>query len=357
MGSKTVKMKFKAGKAKNAKKVKENLKKGANYGNMLWITADSSKTVRMLVEPKDWDEYQYVVVEKTDDGKNLGFKGKLPLFEGVEEQVPEAGRLNPRIGYVIPVVVIEDGKPQDRIMFWEPGKKMLNELLTVFDKRKTLTDRDVEIIREGSGRDTTYTLFWDDKKGRKSVLGMLEKDGAPEFVPDEVITMVNDFMSLYAADGDAVDDDDDDEPKAKKKGKSAAAKKRAMADDDDDDEESEEEEADDDDDAADDDEEESENDDDDDQDGDDGEGGDDYTGAFEVKEIDADAFTVDLIHIETGELLETVYLDRSRDDISELEEGGKYTTTVSKDEEDDWTADAPFKPATKSKGKAKAKKK
>lgn len=346
------KMKFKAGKAKNTKKVKENLKKGANYGRMMWVAADTSKVVRMLVEPKDWEEYSFYVVEKTDDGKNLGFRGKVPEYDGIEDAVPETGRLNPRIGYVIPVVVIEDGKPQDRVMFWEPGKKMLNELLTIFEKRKTLTDRDVEIIREGSGRDTTYTLYWDDPKKATltKALKIAEKDGA-EFT-EELVSMVKDFEALYAADGDG--EEEEDEPKAKKaKGKSAAAKKRAMVDDeedeDDEDEESEEEaeEADDDDDEAeeaeDDDEEEAE------------EGEDALTGSFEVTGIDADAFTIDMVHVETGQVLETVYLDRTRDDIEALEEGGVYSTTVSKDDEDDWTVDTVIKPAAKKKAAAKKK--
>lgn len=345
------KMKFKAGKAKNTKKVKENLKKGANYGRMLWVAADTSKVVRMLVEPKDWEEYSFYVVEKTDDGKNLGFRGKVPEYEGIEDAVPETGRLNPRIGYVIPVVVIEDGKPQDRVMFWEPGKKMLNELLTIFEKRKTLTDRDVEIIREGSGRDTTYTLYWDDPKKATltKALKIAEADGS-EFA-DELVNMVKDFEALYAADG--AEDDEEDEPKAKKaKGKSAAAKKRAMVDDEEDDEDEEsEEEAEEADDEEDDEAEEEAEDDEDEEEAEDA-----LTGSFEITGIDADAFTIDMVHVDSGQVLETVYLDRTRDDIEALEEGAVVTTTVSKDEEDDWTVDTVIKPAAKSKKKAPAKK-
>jgi hypothetical protein len=411
------KMKFKAGKAKSTKKIKENSKKGANYGNMLWVAADTSKTVRMLVEPKDWEEYQFVVVEKTDDGKNLGFKGKLPLFDGVEDTVPEAGRMNGRVAYAIPVVVIEDGKPQDRVMYWEPGKKMLNELLTIFEKRKTLTDRDVEIIREGSGRDTTYTLYWDDPKKRSKVLAMLSD--APDFA-DELVTMVNDFMGLYDADGDGEDDEDERPSKKSKSKKSKAAKKRQMEDDEDDDEDDDDDtsEEDDDDDESDDDDDDADGDDDeDDEDGDDeddeidldamdfdelkalakklgvevkkgtktsgykkalaahleAQGEDDdeadddddedegddlgskVTGTFTVTDIDADAFTVDLEDAE-GNTLETVYLDRSRDDIDEIAEGSKYTATVEKDEDDDWTLVTPLKAAGKAK-KSKSKKK
>jgi hypothetical protein len=342
MTTKAKKMKFATKKAGNTKKVKENLKKGGNYGRMLWVPADDSKSVLMLVEPKEWDEYKYYMVETTDSGKKLGFKGKLPDYDGVQDDVPEAGRLNPRIGYVIPVVVLDDeGKPRDQVMFWEPGKKMLNELLTIFEKRKTLTDRVVEIIREGSGRDTTYTLYWDDPlkpNAMKKLVKVAEADEGADF-SEQLVTMVNDFMKLYLG------DEEEEAEEAPKRKKAAAAKKRAMRDEEPEEEDEAEEEPE----EEDDDEESEEETSDEEEEGE----GSALSGIFEVTEVDSDAFTVDLVHVETGQVCETAYLDRTRDDISDIEEGSLYTTSVSQDDEGDWMVDTVLTPAKAKKGAKK----
>lgn len=293
------KMKFHVQKAGGAKQIKQKSKRNTSFGNMVWIPKDGSRTMRIAVEPSDWPEYQFVMVEETDAGQKLSFRGKLPCFEGYDTDVPEAGRVNPRSAFVIPVVVIEDGKPDESLKFYEPPKKILTDLIAHFERRQTLTDRDFEIAREGTGRDTVYTLFADDPKKRAAVdkigAAYLENDD-PSFA-DELVRMVNEFMALYNG-GD--EDAEEEAPKAK------PAKTKVMQDESDEDA---------DDDAV------------------DGEVG----GEFVVYNIDTDAFTVDLEAADET-VYETVYLDRNRDDIEALVEDGKYSMTIFMDEDGDWIA-------------------
>ena len=226
------KMKFSKGSAKSAKNIKQNMSKGGGFGNMLWIKADSSKTVRIIAEPKDWIEYGYVGLENNADGDKMQFR-KLPTYAGYEDDFAGSGALRVRTAYAIPVIEIdEDGKPGDRVMFYEPGQKLLDSLLNRFERRKSLTDCDVEIIREGSGKTTSYDLYWSDPKKRAK---LIEKAEIPD-IDEDLVRMVKEASAEFNKDGG---EDEDDEPKSKKSKakKSKASKKRAMVDEDEDDEE------------------------------------------------------------------------------------------------------------------------
>lgn len=347
-------LKFDTRKAGSAKKIKADLKKqGGDFGRMLWIKADDSKIVRILAEPKDWEDYGYVVVEETDDGKKIGFRGKLPAYgeskpgakDSYADEVPEARELNVRRQFVIPVAVIdsETGKVQEQngIMFWAPGKKIMNDVLNHFDRRKTVTDRDLEIVREGSGREgTTYTVLWDDPKKRTKLLNEAE---IPDF-SEELVRMVGDFMKLYSDDEDA----DEDEAPAKSKGKaepSNAKRKAAMEEPEEDDEpedEPDEEPEPDEDDESDDESDEDEGDEDDEDESEatePDEDVDDVKGVFTVSNIDVRAGTVDLADGD-GVAYTVVYLDSEDEnqDVSKLQDGKRYTMRIKKDEDDDWVA-------------------
>lgn len=303
MTTKVKKLKFETQKAKSAKDIKQRSKSKNSFGNMVWVPRDGSKTMRIAAEPKDWIEYTFVMVEETDGGRKLGFRGKLPCYQGFDQDVPEAGRANPRQAFVIPVVLVEDGTPGDQIMFYEPPKKVLNDLLAHFDRRQTVTDRDFEVAREGTGRETVYTLFADDPKKRVAVARLaadyLEND-EPSFI-DELQRMVNEFNTLY----NASDDEEVEEPVK------ASTKKSALQDTDPEDDDDDEEDADPDDQTV--------------------------TGTFTVSDVDVDTFTVDLVS-DTGRTFETVYLDKSRDDIDAVTEGGTYTLTIVMDDDGDWIA-------------------
>lgn len=250
-------MKFQKGSAKSVKNIKQKKDKGGGFGNMLWIKKDSSKTVRIIAEPKGWIEYNYVGLENNADGDKMNYR-KLPCYEGYGDDFPGADALRVRTMFAVPVVEIdEDGKPGDRVMFYEPGAKVLDSLLNRFERRKTLTDCDVEIIREGSGKNgTTYDLYWEDPKKRAKLIEQMS-----EKVPDideDFVRMVQEASQEFnkdAPEGGSEEDEDDEPKKGKKAKKSKAAKKRAMRDEeeddeeeaDDEDEESEEEDAEDDD--------------------------------------------------------------------------------------------------------------
>lgn len=252
--AKKQKLKFDKREAKSAKKIRENSAKGSGFGNMLWIKADDSKLVRILAEPNKWLEYNYVGLELNDNGDKMPYR-KLPTFDGYAEAFPGTAALRVRTSYAIPVVEIdESGKLGDRVMFYEPGQKVLNSLLNRFDRRKTLTDCDLEIIREGSGMTTTYDLNWEDKKKRPAAEKLLSK------IPDldeDLLRMVTEAEQEFFK----TDEDDEDEAPKKKGKKSKAAKKRQMRDEEEDDEDEDSDDEEEDEEPEDDDEDESEDDD------------------------------------------------------------------------------------------------
>lgn len=300
MATKT-KMKFQMKKAGGAKQIKQKSKRNNDFGNMVWIPKDGSRTLRIAAEPADWPEYQFVMVEETDSGKTLGFRGKLPCFDGFDTEVPEAARSNPRVSFVIPVVVIEDGKAEDTLKFYEPPKKILTDLIAHFERRQTLTDRDFEVAREGTGRDTVYTLFADDPKKRASVqkLGQDYLDNDDPSFADELVRMVKEFMTLYS--DEVADDEEEVAPKS--------TPKRQVLQDNDEEEQTDDEEADD----------------------------SEVSGNFVVTNVDVDAYTIDLT-AKNGTVYETVYLDRNRDTIESIKEDATYKVTIFTDDDGDWIA-------------------
>jgi hypothetical protein len=362
-------LKFEKSKAGSADAIREETSRGTGFGNMLWIKDGDSKTIRILAEPKDWEKYRFVRYEE------LKAKGKLPTYAGWESDYPEVAESvgNPRTAHVIPVATVDDKGKLDRFYFWEPSNKILKDLLAHYDRRKTVMDRDWDIVREGKNLDTTYTLIPDDPSDHsKKEYGSIEE---LDF-DDELVRMVEEFAAAHAKFTGEEPEEDEDERPAKKK----PSKKGRVVEDDDDPEEEEEpeeepEEEGDDDGEIDLDEldfdelkalakklkvkvkagsksagyrkalaahfeaeaEENEEEEEEESDGDDGSsaGGEDgLSGQFVITDIDLRAFTATLVDKE-GEARE-VYFDRQKHDLDELEDDQKIEVTIEVDPDEDW---------------------
>lgn len=326
------KFSFKTTKAKSAEAIKESSSRGGMQGRALWVPKDGEVTFRIIAEPKDWYQYSYIVVEDTDDGRELGFRGKMPIFEGMEEMVPESSNYRERVSYQIPVIAIDsetdEPKFDGKVLLYEPVKKVLNDLLEHHKRKRTLTDRDYTVVREGTGRNTTYTTLPEDKTDRKvkSIFSTWQ-DEAEDVLASELERNLRMFFKAY--DPDAVEEAAEEQPakKATKKRKRTLEVEESVEDTDDEDE----------DDVEDADDEDVE--------------GDESESTFVVSDIDTKTWTADFTDTESGKVFESVYLDRNRDEVEELIEGGSYEFVITIDEDgDNVAATAPVlvkKPAAK----------
>lgn len=387
------KLKFQKTKAGGADKIREDISRSSGFGNMMWIKNGDSKSVRILAEPKDWEKYSFLRYEE------LKAKGKLPVYSGWKDDFPDVAAEDPRVrqAHVIPVGVInEESGKADRFMFWEPSNKVLKDLLAHFDRRKTVLDRDWDIVREGEKLDTTYTLIPDDPSKRPEVSKLKELD-----FDDELVRMVEEFTAAYASfSGEEPEEEDEKPSKSKSKKGKPSKRMEEPEDEEEEEEEPEEEEADGDDESSEEEEgeeeapdfdemdidelkaaakelgvkvpkgsksptyrkllkaaveaEEEEEPEEEEEEAEDEGGAESITGTFVVTDIDARAFTAST---SDGEEDREVYFDRQQHDLDEIEEGGSYTFTIEQDEDLDWivmsevTAAKKAKPAKKGKGK------
>lgn len=124
----------------SVKEVKESLKKGG--GSKGWIKNIPAEglTVRFLGEPETWFGYfEYWTGE-----------GFCPMAEG--EILPDGVKASFR--YLVSAVDTET----DQVLALKLPKTAANSLMLKYEKYGTVTDRDYELDKHGSGLDTTYEV-------------------------------------------------------------------------------------------------------------------------------------------------------------------------------------------------------
>ena len=206
------------------KAIKKSLKSKA--GRTKQIPANGSLTVRFLDEPQDFNGYY-----------QHWFKdGPRPCVEddceGCADDDPEVRRKSFR--YLANAYVVDDQKVEPV----ELPKSLVEQLVTYYEKKATLLDRDYELTRTGSGMQGTKYLASPDSPTPMNLKRFKKLN------LDEILA------SMVEPDEDIDDDEDeDDEPITRrhvhKKASSRIAKRRAVKDeenpwDDDDDDEEEE---------------------------------------------------------------------------------------------------------------------
>lgn len=189
------KVKLRAKKVSNVKSLKASLKKGSGAAYMKRVPNDDSLNVRFLTEPDEWYEYYEYFTEKDKF---------FPATEGMDpDVVRELG--NPSKRFLCQVVDIDENAVVPLVL----PKSLAQSLMKKYDKYQTLMDRDYELVREGTGFDTTYEAIPEAPtkfNARKfELLDLLEVLEA-QIPKDEDYDEDEDDL-----DDDLLDDDDDDD--------------------------------------------------------------------------------------------------------------------------------------------------
>lgn len=174
------------------------------------VPEDGSLTVRFMTEPDQWVMYyeHYDAVRK---------------FYPCSDDCPgcdEGDR--PSQKYAANVVDVDEGK----VVPLKMTKTLAASVLKRFDKYKTLLDRDYELTRTGTGRDTEYD----------SIPESPTKMNISRYEEIDLWALVE--AQLPSEEDDDDDDDEEETPRARRKGGSTRATKttrRKVVEDDDDD--------------------------------------------------------------------------------------------------------------------------
>lgn len=209
---------IRGGKVKSIKALKTSLKKGSS-GSYLARVGEDGRIVRFMTEPDEFIEY----FEYYDETENSYF----PEVEGVTPNLREGQRSSKR--FLASAVDVSEGKVIPLVL----PATVMTSLLKKYDKYATLTDRDYEITKEGTGKQTVYDVTPEPPTRMKM-------DRYEEI----------DLMKMLEAQipgGDIEDEDGDDEDEApRKSSRGGGGRKRPkppVDDDDDDDDEDDEDEA------------------------------------------------------------------------------------------------------------------
>lgn len=190
------------------KNLKKSLAKKSS-GLISWIPKDGDRRVRLLDDPEDdlWVKY----IEVYDPAIEASYP--LP-----EDPTPHQRGLRPSTRYLVNAVDLDT----DTVIALQLPVTLANPLSVKYEKVGTLTDRDYEFSRSGTGKETSYTFDFDAPTKRN--LSKYER-----------LDLMAILEQVYAeAMGEAADDEyEDDEDEAPKK---TASKSRAAAKADDDEE-------------------------------------------------------------------------------------------------------------------------
>jgi hypothetical protein len=134
----------------------KNLKQGlkSKGGLITWIPKEASLNVRFLTEPDGWCKYTEIWSEVSNAGYPMPEEGQ-PGYPDPEQ------RKNVR--YLANAVDVD----ANRGIVLQMPKSLVNQLVVRYDKYETITDRDYELFKTGSGLDTDYGLSPEPASKRK----------------------------------------------------------------------------------------------------------------------------------------------------------------------------------------------
>ena len=145
-------MAIKAKKLASKKGLKQSLSSDGN--KFAQRVPEEGIIVRFLTEPEEWWEVELHYGEKTSFPCN-GDDGCLGCDEGMDK-----GRKWYASAYV---------PDDDRIVVFEMGKSVVEEISRKYDRNHTVMDRDFEITKEGTGMRTRYFVDAHDPRHVKGL--------------------------------------------------------------------------------------------------------------------------------------------------------------------------------------------
>jgi hypothetical protein len=176
--------------------VKASLKRGGSSNvNYIKHVGEDGMVVRFITEPEEWFGYQeYYDVEN---------KQFAPMVEG--EILPDGVR--PSFRYLANVVNVET----DQVIALKLAKTCANLLMIKYEKYGSMTDRNYELDRHGTGLDTTYDVT--PQSPSKMNLSKYEEIDLVEILENARKLAEGDdpFESNQPAMGEVDDEDDLDE--------------------------------------------------------------------------------------------------------------------------------------------------
>lgn len=170
------------------KKLKEGLK---GSGPLKFIPKEGNIMVRFLEEPNKWLRY----FEVFDTVRNVGWP--VPDDESAPGYPDPDMRKSKR--YLASVVDIS----RDEVVALQLPTSLVNDLVVRYDRYETITDRDYELFRTGSGLDTSYGLTPEPASKRNMA----------KYKTLDLEDCLQQAYDAVWADGDGdIDEDTDDEP-------------------------------------------------------------------------------------------------------------------------------------------------
>lgn len=203
-------VKIKGRQMKSVDDARKSSKGGGGKGFINFIPEDGI-LVRLLAEPDGWWGYD----EHYD--ADLGY---YPCT--VDDCVGCDNGTDKSFRYLVPALDIEE----DRVIALKVPKSLASEMVSKYDRRKTVMDRDYFFYKEGSGMNNTKYKVDDEEKSRIN-LSKYEDD-----IPDLGEVLEEAWARVFDDDDSGSnDDDDDDRPRRSTRGaaKKAGSKKRAPA--------------------------------------------------------------------------------------------------------------------------------
>jgi hypothetical protein len=197
--------KIRAGTAGDPDKLKRELKESSNNDKWFYrLQPDTEIVCRFMTEP--WDFVSYM---QHSEGSGKNFRA-WPCNDGDCVGCDEG--IDSRKVWVAPVLDVKES----RVRAMAVPKGVVDSLVKIAERGGTIRDRDITVIREGSGMENTkYEIYSDSRKRRDMSI----------YEPPDIMEMLEEQLEEAMAD----DDDDDDDPPPRKRSANKSSKRVAKS--------------------------------------------------------------------------------------------------------------------------------
>lgn len=178
--------KIRGGKVKGIASLRKSVKRSSGEGAITRIPKDAPLVVRFADEPDEWFEF-FTHWDESKSGNNKSSICVTSDCEGCADGLKQTKR------FLANAIDVDNSK----IVAVELPVTLVKLLLNRYDKYHTVMDRDYELTKNGTGKDTEYDAISEGKS--RFNFDMYEKLDLSEILAEQT-------------GGDDDDDDDEDEP-------------------------------------------------------------------------------------------------------------------------------------------------